>query len=139
MGQEHNINEHQRGMTHYPLVAYHGTSKEAAERIMRDGLRPSDRGVDGPGIYTAATVEGARKIAWEKEDPAIVRVIIHPHNPVSTTSGYRDQSGRLINHRAEDLPEHDVWESRDRYDGPTRYLVSDPSAATPLDVLPDEH
>ncbi|CAE7395331.1 unnamed protein product [Symbiodinium pilosum] len=40
---------------------YHGTSREAAERIEREGFQPSETGMLGPGVYVSRDIEKAMK------------------------------------------------------------------------------
>ena len=42
------------GVDHSFYLIYHGTSSEAALGILRNGLRPSRKGMLGPGIYCSA-------------------------------------------------------------------------------------
>lgn len=138
MGQEHNINEEQVGMTHYPLVAYHGTSADNAKKIMEGGFR-TGLGVRGEGIYASSDPGAASKYArnWEGGG-AVVRVILHPTQPITT-----DETGRVGTQNYE-LPEHDVWEIKDRLwkyaddDQPKTYLIGKKESATPLDYIDPE-
>lgn len=153
MAASDHINSHQRdrtyvpseagveGETHYPLVAYHGTSREAADAIMREGFLTSRWGVDGPGVYLTPNEDAARGYAMGHDNPAIVRTILHPRNPVTTRSytkflGPVREGVSLISARRSDIAEDsDVWESLGLYEPqPSRYLVTDPSSTTPLDV-----
>lgn len=129
------------GETHYPLVAYHGTSREAADAIMREGFIPSYKGRNGPGIYTAASPDEARYYSMAHDNPAVIRVVLHPNNPVSTQAYRRNRQTEfgptmdIIDARQSDVAGHDVWERRGmEYGTPLEYLALDPSSITPLDV-----
>jgi hypothetical protein len=42
-----------------PRMVYHGTTRSAARKIMREGFKPSERGTFGPGVYTHSSRQRA--------------------------------------------------------------------------------
>nr|NP_001122285.1 grass carp reovirus (GCRV)-induced gene 2j [Danio rerio]AAI63165.1 LOC100005405 protein [Danio rerio]AAI63180.1 LOC100005405 protein [Danio rerio]ADZ76353.1 Gig2-like protein DreJ [Danio rerio] len=55
-------------------IMYHGTSRVAAERILREGFRPSTKGMLGRGVYLSRDLEKASR--YPLNLPENQRVII---------------------------------------------------------------
>jgi hypothetical protein len=100
----------------FPLKVYHGTSKESADSIMREGFTTGKSSL-GEGIYV--TTEPHVAVGYSKRGGSVVEAILHPKKPIVG----RSQEGPL--------PEHDV-----RLDG-SIYVVTDPSAITPVESNPN--
>jgi RNA:NAD 2'-phosphotransferase (TPT1/KptA family) len=71
---------------------YHGTSKEAAERIQKEGFKPSEGGMLGKGVYMSSDISKARAYAGgggvvlEAEvDVGKVKKIDRQHHPQQKT------------------------------------------------------
>ena len=54
-----------------PTNLYHGTSPEAAEVILREGLRPMDRG----HVHLSIDVDGARQVGLRKSETPVLLAI----------------------------------------------------------------
>ncbi|XP_073727385.1 grass carp reovirus (GCRV)-induced gene 2e [Misgurnus anguillicaudatus] len=55
---------------------YHGTSREAAAGILREGFRQSSKGMLGPGVYLSRDLKKASRYPLGKDIPAHEKVII---------------------------------------------------------------
>ncbi|KAJ8275637.1 hypothetical protein COCON_G00073890 [Conger conger] len=75
---------------------YHGTSKEAAENIMRNGFTPSKDGMLGRGVYLSRDIkkasryplnvaEGDRRVLVLKVNVGKVKKIDHQGHPLQKT------------------------------------------------------
>ena len=86
---------------------YHGTSWEAAERILREGFQPSTEGCLGPGIYVARR-EKAERFARDENQRhgevmgGLVEVLVTVSNPkfVEINAGWNDGSWQATGHDA---------------------------------------
>lgn len=155
MGQEHNINETQRGMSHYPMVVYHGTSPNAAKKILEEGkFVTSPEGMLGEGVYTTSSLEEAK--LWSSADGPdgkraagrgeVVQAIIHARKPIQHPSESENPKYPYPTpFDNTNIPEHDVWEVNDKVpeggnkdiiDSNTWFVVKDPSVIVPHRIVP---
>jgi hypothetical protein len=80
---------------HRVLTMYHGTDTESARAILREGFRPSERGLLGPGVYMSRDMEKAKHygvvVLEARVDVGRVTVIDrtgHPHQHGWNARGY---------------------------------------------------
>lgn len=86
---------------------YHGTSWDAAEKILREGFQPSAEGCLGPGIYVARR-EKAERFARDEDKRhgeavgGLVEVLVTVRNPkfVEVNEGWNDASWQATGHDA---------------------------------------
>lgn len=61
-----------------PVIAYHGTSKEAAQEIQRNGFIPSDGSLNnvyyGSGVYVSREISVAKRYAEQNSSGVIITV-----------------------------------------------------------------
>jgi len=100
----------------FPMKVYHGTSKEAAASIMKDGFLTNNSSL-GDGVYVTPHPHVA--VGYSKHGGSVVEAMLHPKNFITGSS----QDGPL--------PMHDA-----RLDG-SIYVVTDPSALTPVESNPN--
>ncbi len=55
-----------------PEFRYHSTSFAAAKRIQEEGIKPSTRGAEGPGVYFGTSIENT--MGWTSESKEAVQM-----------------------------------------------------------------
>lgn len=69
---------------------YHGTSKEAAEKILQEGFRQSAGGMLGPGVYLSRDLEKASKYpideGLDEDQKVVLRVKVNVGKVIAITS-----------------------------------------------------